>query len=166
MNHSGTQIRQWIESLRDQDRHTRTAARKHLVAAGEEVVPRVTRLLRDPVQHVRWEAAKVLLGIASPAAVPALIEALGDKDRDVAWVAGEALAGIGEPAVPELLRRLSCKPQPNQGKPDLLYRGAHQVFESLRRRMKTARFDRLLKALKAEEPEVYVPLAAEEAMRD
>src|SRR5271166_5502142 len=100
MSHSESRILELVEHLRNIDASLRTLSRQHLVAIGPDAVPAVARLLCDPLQHARWEAGKVLLGIASPAAVPALIEALGDADADVSCVAGEALGAIGEHAVP------------------------------------------------------------------
>ena len=166
MTHSVHDVNSLIECLKSTNAVSRSHARHHLLAIGHSAVPALVKLLTDPVQHVRWEAAKVLGGIADVAAVPALIDALGDSDNDVAWVAGEALGAIGERAAPALLRRLASKPQPGEPSPDRLYRGAHPVFDVLARRRADHRFDRLLKALQAEEAEIHVPLAAEAILED
>jgi HEAT repeat protein len=160
MTHSVHDINSLIDGLHSTDAASRSHARHHLVAIGRNAVSVLVKLLESPVQHVRWEAAKVLEGIADPDAVPALINALGDSDTDVAWVAGEALGAIGEEAVPALLRRLASKPQPGEQPSDRLYRGAHQVFDGLAKRRGDHRFDGLLKALQAEEAEIHVPLAS------
>ena len=98
MTHSVHDVNSLIECLKSTNAVSRSHARHHLLAIGHSTVPALVKLLTDPVQHVRWKAAKVLEGIADVAAVPALIDALGDSDNDVAWVAGEALGAIGERA--------------------------------------------------------------------
>ena len=160
MTHPVHEINSLIDGLRSADATSRSHARRQLVAMGRSAVPALVKLMEDPLQHVRWEAAKALEGIADPSAVPALINALGDSDTDVAWVAGEALGAIGEESVPALLQRLASKPQPGEQPSDRLYRGAHQFLDGLARRGGDHRFDGLLKALRAEEAEIHVPLAS------
>jgi hypothetical protein len=165
MNQFSQDIKSLIDCLRSPDATSRTRARLQLVAMGSAATPSLITLLKDPNQHVRWEGAKALGGLADPQAVPALIDALGDPDRDVSWVASEALEATGERVVPALLHRLDGGPQPGQQPPDRLYRGAHQVLERFAKRG-THRYDRMLAALQAEEAEMHVPITAEAMLEE
>lgn len=95
-----------LELLRSRDPVTRQRARQALIAAGEIATPWLMQMLSDPVDRVRWEAAKTLKGIADPKAAPALIEAMDDVNKDVRWVAAEAMIALGADAVRPLLRAL------------------------------------------------------------
>jgi HEAT repeat protein len=165
MPESAEPFQELIESLRVEDVVERAGARRYLITIGAPAVPALTVLLHDPQQHVRWEAAKVLEGIADPSAAPALVEALADQDDDVSWVAAAALAAIGARGLKPLLERLACKPHPGQPRSEALYRGAHHVLHQLSARTDDRRFDRLQESLGEESPELSVPLAAEELLR-
>jgi HEAT repeat protein len=164
MSSPAESIAELVDNLRDKDGVMRASARRHLVALGAPAVPALVELLRAPAQHVRWEAAKALEALAAPSAAPALVEALADPDSDVSWVAATALVAIGAPGVQPLLRRLAGKPAPDQPLPDAMYRGAHHVLHSLSKRTGDQRFDRLLEALGREDPELSVPVAAQELL--
>ena len=71
MTHSIHDITSLIDGLHSTDAASRSHARHQLVAIGRGNISALVKLLGSPVQHVRWEAAKVLEGIGDPAAVPA-----------------------------------------------------------------------------------------------
>ena len=149
-----------VEDLCSKDPATRTSARRYLIVRGPEAIPSLVSLLRAPEQHVRWEAAKTLEGIAHPSAVVAMVEALADPDGDVCWVAAGALVAIGESALKPLFVRLTCEPSPAQPAPDQLYQGAHHVLHRLAQQTGSCKYDELLNALSHEDPELAVPQAA------
>lgn len=71
------------------------AARQQLVDMGDAAVPQLVGALSDESTQVRWEAAKTLTEVRSPAAAPALATALRDEDGGVRWLAADALAALG-----------------------------------------------------------------------
>ena len=163
MSDPAESIAELVDGLRDKDGVMRASARWHLVALGTLAAPVLVELLRAPQQHVRWEAAKALEDIASPSAAPA---------RSRPWPTPTAMC-LGWPPprwwrsvrrACSLAARLAGKPAPNQPCPDAMYRGAHHVFHSLSKQTGDQRFDRLLEALGREDPELSVPLAAQELL--
>ncbi len=134
----------------------RREARETLVALGKPTVPLLIPLLSHQKQHVRWEAAKALHGIADPIAASALVNALDDRDGDVRWVAAEGLAALGQVALHPLLAALLERAQSSS-----LCEGAHHVCHTLAKRPRLGPILRpLLGALSESEPEVVVPPAA------
>ncbi len=114
--------------LQDSNGARRAKAREELVARGEEAVAVLLPLLTDPDKQTRWEAAKALAAVGSPAAAPAVIPLLEDKDAGVRWLAAQALVASGHVAVPLLLRRLMEPPDSQY-----LRQGALHVFRTLSR---------------------------------
>jgi HEAT repeat protein len=138
----------------------RQAARKALVEVGRPAVPPLLNALGSAQQHLRWEAAKTLTGIAHPDAADKLVDALADKDADVRWVVAEALIALGRDAVKPLLSALITAEASQR-----IYRGAHHVLHDLAQREPLRPL--LLPVLKAfdhPEPELAIPNAAEKAL--
>jgi HEAT repeat protein len=71
----------------------------HREPTPEQVVPRLTAVLKDPNPELRRTAAQALGKIARKEAVPALVEALRDSDAGVRRQAAWALGMVGEDAV-------------------------------------------------------------------
>ena len=155
-------VDQLVEDLGSKNAGARLKARAAIVRMGPAAVPPLLDALDARQQHVRWEAAKALAEIADPAAAERLVEALGDKDTDVRWVVGEALIALGHDALEPLLTILETSDLPNG-----VRQGAHHVLHDLaKRRDLGSLLTPVLKAFEEPEPDVAVPLAAAEALRD
>jgi len=115
-----------IAELKSDDGLVREKARFTLVGKGEAAVAPLMQVLTGKDKETRWEAAKALGEIASPAAVPALITAMEDEDYDVRWLAAESLIAIGRDAVVPLLEALMARSGEY-----LLRQGAHHVLDHL-----------------------------------
>jgi len=98
-----------IEALRSDDPVIRVKARSVLVAAGAAAVVPLLKRLKDPSDHVCWEAAKALGAIGDPAAANALVEALDHPNHDVRWLAAEALIALGREGLKQVLMALLTK---------------------------------------------------------
>jgi HEAT repeat protein len=159
---SGKSVDQLVADLGSKDAGKRLAARAALVQIGSAAVPALLGALDAHDQHVRWAAGKSLTAIADPSAACKLVDALDDKDTDVRWVAGEALIALGRDAVEPLLARLTQSDPPGG-----MYQGAHHVLHDLvRERPDLAPLLMpVYQALDHPEPEVAVPVAAQEALR-
>ncbi len=59
-----------VAALVHKNAAVRRRAREDLIAVGRPAVDVLFELLHDRRPHVRWEAAKVLLGIGDPRAAP------------------------------------------------------------------------------------------------
>ena len=121
----GERIADLMDRLASDDGTVRGDSRESLVSLGESAVPQLCKALKNSGQkQVRWEAAKALDAISSPASIRALVKALEDNDPDVAWIAAEALAKFGKAAWPELFRALIK----DGTKSVALRQGAHHVL--------------------------------------
>ncbi len=151
-----------VAGLASEDVNERLTARQRLVELGESAVEALTTALTHHQNHARWEAAKTLKAIASPAAIPQLIDALQDPDRNVRWVAGEALIATGrDAALVPVLTALLADPE-NTAE---LYENAHQVLHALASDDLRPLLEPVLKALKQAEPEIATPSAANAAIK-
>lgn len=149
-----------LEQLRSRDPVMRKRARESLIAAGKIATPWLLPLLSDPVDRVRWEAAKALEGIADPQAAPALIEAMDDENEDVRWVAAEAMVSLGIDALRPLLRALIRRSGSVQ-----MCASAHHALSRLALRQPCAPLlAGVLTALVRSEPALMVPPAAGRAL--
>ncbi len=149
-----------IRGISSSDPVEREASRGRLVDAGRLAVIPLLKVLQDSDDHVRWEAAKALEGIADPLTAHALVEAMDDQNGDVRWVAGEALVAIGREGVRHVLTAALTNSASLE-----FCRAAHHVFSSY---AKTASADVLkpvLEQLDGYEPGVTVPQAAYEALQ-
>lgn len=122
---TGTTLESLMGALAGKDGATRLKARKALVALGKPAVSSLMQALRKSrLDHLRWEAAKILGAIGDTRAIPPLVRALEDHDIDVAWVAAEALRKFKKAAWPPLLRALVKRGSDSA----LLRQGAHHVL--------------------------------------
>lgn len=158
---TAAKVESLIRNLKAPEATTRKAARGKLLKLGKPAVPALIRTLFDPVAHVRWEAAKVLTGIADPLASPALVRALEDKDHDVRWLAAEALAAQGRQAFEPLLSALMERPDS-----DWLREGVHHVCHDLVHHKGDPYAARMLAALNAEEPQLASPVIAYDILHE
>ncbi len=155
-----TRIDSLSADLASRDAVVRIKARETLLAMGTQSVPSLIRLLSHAKPHVRWEAAKVLSGIADPIAASALVNALDDPDSDVRWLAAEGLVALGRDGLEPLLAALleqtgSCS----------LFEGALRVCRRLARKEGLGPIlQGLLAALRRPEQETAVPAAAYAAL--
>ena len=122
-------ISKLIAALAGPDAVVRRRARAALVAAGQPATPSLIPLLSHRKQHVRWEAAKALCGIADPIAASALVNALDDRDGDVRWVAAEGLASLGRDGLQPLLAALL-----ERARSGSFCEGAHHICHTLVKR--------------------------------
>ena len=157
---SEQKVKDLMAAFDDEDIAKRQQAREALVELGSAAVPGLLAALGDPRQHVRWEAAKTLEGIADPVAADALVQALGDDDFDVRWVAAEALIALRRDALKPLMRGLTSS-RDSEG----MYKAAHHVIHHLASRGEQASLlEPLLEAFDEAEPELAVPVAADRAL--
>jgi HEAT repeat protein len=158
---SPSDIASLITELRSRGPIQRAQARRTLVEIGKASTPMLVDLLSDPVEHVRWEAAKALAGIADPEASPALIDAMDDDSADVRWVAGEAMIALGRDALRPLLLALIERCRSTQ-----FCQSAHHVLSSLNHHQSDSLLSSVLEALNSDHPPMAVPLAAEAALEN
>lgn len=95
----------FLEQIEMPDPSERIAALEALSArndAPELLLEVAVRLLADPAPGVREQAARVLVGAASPAAAAAVAPLIAHTDIGVRNLAGEVLAQMGAPAVEAL----------------------------------------------------------------
>jgi HEAT repeat protein len=144
-----------VDALKSKNAADREATRAKLIAMGHVAVIPLLHKLFDPEEHVRWEAAKVLEGIADPAAAGALAEALNDENAGVRWSAGEALIAIGWEGAKQVLVALLRKSDSTS-----LCTSAHHVLSHFAKHKSGAFLKPVLERLHGAEPAVSVPLAA------
>ena len=144
-----------VAELSKKDGAVRERARQSLVAIGAPAVTYLVEALANRNELLRWEAAKALGEIGSPAAAPALVAALEDEVFDVRWLAAEGLIALrGEGLVP-LLRALV-----ERSDSLWLREGAHHVLHDVSRGRLEDVLRPLVAALHDIEPSVEVPFAA------
>jgi HEAT repeat protein len=148
-----------VAKLKGRNPVGRTQAREDLVRVGHHATPSLVTMLKSPVQHFRWEAAKTLVGIADPRAAQALLKAMDDRDQDVRWIAAEAMIALGREAVVPLLTALI-----EQAESVEFCRSAHHVLSGLPPQQAGPVLTPVLRALETQTPALTVPLAAEAAL--
>jgi HEAT repeat protein len=158
-NGTGHDVKGLMADLANEDGLVRVRARKALVAIGEPAVGDLVKALQDRQEWVRWEAAKTLSQIGSPAATQALIDALEDKMFDVRWISAEGLIAIGRDAVPPLLHRLLERADSYR-----IREGVHHVLHEIEDRDVKEIVGPVISALENYAPTVEVPLTAEKAL--
>jgi len=144
-----------IDALRSKNAAEREQARERLILLGHAAVIPLLHSLKDHDEHVRWEAAKALAGIADPAAAEALAETLDDESAGVRWTAGEALIVIGWEGAKQVLVSLLRKSDSTS-----LCTAAHHVLSHFARHKSGEFLKPVLERLQGVEPAVSVPLAA------
>ncbi len=152
-------IQLWVGALASRKWVERHDARTHLAKVGDLAVAPVASLLDDPREHVRWEAAKTLSDMVSPAAAPVLVRALSDESFGVRWVAAEGLVRLGRDALEPLFEALMLKPRSVY-----LRVGAHHVLIAARRWGDADLVEPVIAALGSFSPRVELPLVARDAL--
>lgn len=151
-----------IQQLASNDPDQRIKARERLAEIGLSAVPGLLSALDDSLQHVRWEAAKTLEAIADPSSISKLVDTLGDDDLEVRWVAGEALVAIGGECVEAI-----CDGLIRTRDSEDFYKAAHHVLHELAKKPKRqALLSPLVEAFNTSEPQIAVPVAAEELLEE
>ncbi len=145
-----------IAALSDKNGLARQRARWALVDMGEPAVAPLIQALADRRERVRWQAAKALSKICSPAAGPALVRALEDKSFGVRWLAAEGLIALRHEGLFPLLQALV-----DHSDSGWLREGAHHVLHTLAEEGLHAEVAPILAALEDIEPAVECPGAAE-----
>jgi HEAT repeat protein len=150
-----------VTDLGSKDGLVRVRARLSLVAIGAQAVGPLVKALATKKQWIRWEAAKALGQIGSPAAAKALVRALEDEMFDIRWLAAEGLVVMGREALVPLLHALV-----ERSDSEWLREGAHHVLHDLARGRPDLRdiLQPVLAALEDIEPSLEVPVAAEIAL--
>jgi len=152
-------IESLVTDLSSEDGVVRIKARRRLVAYKSRSVAPLIKALSNKSNYVRWEAAKALSQIGSPASIQALLRALEDNMFDVRWLAAEGLIRIGQKAVVPMLKKLV-----KHSDSYWLREGIHHVMHD----MNKGKFKEVLKpvlvALESYEPSLTVPLAARVAL--
>lgn len=148
-----------ISALKSKNAAERERARGQLIALGHAALIPLLHCLSDENEHVRWEAAKALEGIADPAAADALAEALNDESAGVRWIAGEALIAIGWEGVKQVLVVLLRRSDSTA-----LCTSAHHVLSHFAKHRSGEYLKPVLERLEGVEPAVSVPLAALSAL--
>jgi len=154
-----TRVEALIEDLANQDVSAREKARAEMLKAGGEAVDPLSRAMGDPRPEVRWEVARVLAELQSPAALLALVAALEDEDGSVRWVAADGLISLGRDALRPVLEGLL-----DRSGSRLFREGAHRV---LRHQISGEMHEvaaPVLAALEHSGAEAAVPLAAEDGL--
>lgn len=123
---------------------------------GVAAVP-VADLLRTGDDMARWEAARTLVSIATPAVAPALAAALNDSEPGVRWFASVALQKLGPEGTMATLRELGR----HLGS-GWMQEGAHRVL----RRSRDPRVIPVREALEQTFPAEAVPAPLLAALRE
>jgi len=148
-------IKSLIADLASEDGVLRVKARRHLVAYKARSVAPLIKALSNKRDYVRWEAAKALSQIGSPASIQALLRALEDNMFDVRWLAAEGLIRIGPKAVVPLLEELV-----KHSDSYWLREGIHHVLHDMNKGKLRKILRPVLVALESNEPSLTAPLAA------
>jgi len=154
-----SRIERLVADLASEDGMTRVLAREALVLTGEPAVGRLVKALQDKREWMRWEAAKTLSKIGSPAAARALIDALEDRMFDVRWLSAEGLIAVGRDALAPLLHALLARAD------SVWFReGVHHVLHGIDDRSAKKIIAPVIAALESANPSIEVPLATEAAL--
>lgn len=149
-------VETYILDLGSQNSVTRMKARHALIHLGNAAVPSLIVALRSRNELARWEAAKALEEVRSPAAAQALIQALQDSDPGVRWLAGDALIALHQDAIEPILQGLK-----DHFDSIWLREGALHVLHGLQKKnLLSKSLLRVMVALSGPEPEVVVPWEA------
>ncbi len=148
-----------ISDLADKSVTVRRKARLALEEIGPPAADSLVRALNNPLDRVRWEAAKALSNIADPRSAPALIARLEDKSVSIRWLAAEGLIAVGLPSLRPLLMALIDHADSVE-----LREGAHHVLHDLLPQQSFRWIAPLLQAFEGPAPALRVPLAARDLL--
>lgn len=149
-----------VLDLSSEDSDIREKARHTLSRMGEGAIAELRNYIHSEHHIQRWEVAKTLGEIGSPAVIPLLMEILEDPFSSIRWLAAEGLVRVGAPAIRPILEALIENPDSV-----LLRNGAHHVFKELVKNEQAARLQPLLTALDAPGPAAQVPVLADTLLR-
>jgi HEAT repeat protein len=135
---SGSTIDALVAGLTSGNWMKRHDARVALEHIGGSVAEPVAELLRTGDDLARWEAARTLVAIGTPAVAPTLADALDDEEPGVRWFASEALRRLGPTGTIATLRELG-----RHISSGWMHEGAHRVL----RRSHDPRVEPVLRAL-------------------
>ncbi len=151
-----------INELNSYDGMKRQKTRKMLVSFGTTATPFLLKALTYPVELIRWEAAKALGEIKDPDAAEALVRALQDESINVRWTSMDSLIELGQDAICPLFEALREKFESVW-----LREGAHHILHVLMDRDQlTPSQIKVFEALESVEPDVQVPWAVDQAMKE
>jgi HEAT repeat protein len=153
-------IKTLIGDLISQDDLVRVKARKQLVAYRSRSVAPLVNELSSKNGQMRWEAAKALSQIGSPASTDALIKALEDPIFDVRWLAAAGLTKIGRKTIVPILEALEARPDSRW-----LLDGIHHILHDMNKGNLSALLKPVMAAMEGPEPSLEVPLKAREALK-
>ena len=154
-----TMIKSLIADLASKDGIVRVKARRTLVGYKSNAVPLLIKTLSDKNDWVRWEGAKALSQIGSPASVQALLEALTDKSFEVRWLAAEGLIRIGRRSIIPSLKALV-----KSSDSFWLREGVYHVLHDVKKGNQAKILQPVLAALEGSESSMVAPLAAKIAL--
>jgi HEAT repeat protein len=152
-------VQSLVTDLASDDGMVRIKARRRLVAYKSRSVAPLIKALSNKSDYVRWEAAKALSQIGSPASIQALLRALEDNMFDVRWLAAEGLIRMGQKAVVPMLKKLV-----KHSDSYWLREGVHHVMHDMNQGELRKVLRPVLVALESNEPSLTVPLAARAAL--
>jgi len=136
-------------------------ARQQLIDIGDAAVPQLVHALSDQSTQVRWEAAKTLTDLRSPAAAPALAATLRDDDGGVRWLAADALAALGRDGLRPTLDTLVAHSQS-----PVVREGVHHVLATVAKDKQLAPvLNPIIAGLDGQAPQVACLEPAEAALR-
>ena len=104
-------IESLVSVLSSNDETLRQSVRWSLVNIGEDCIPALSDLLSHGNRHARWEAAKTLGEIGTPAAASALVNGLDDEVFDIRWLAANGLIALGISGLAPMLLALIDNPE-------------------------------------------------------
>jgi hypothetical protein len=105
--HQNIDVNQLIQDLASKDLKTHESAHIELLVSRDEAVPALIQTLDSKDWQLRWEAAKTLAEMRSPALAPIFVKNLENKDPDIRWLSAEGLIALGNEALVPLLEVLS-----------------------------------------------------------
>jgi HEAT repeat protein len=153
-------IPELIAALNSGHWRERQEAHDQLAALGPAAEPALVEAVHSPEDQVRWEALKILSGLADPSLAPVFVATLRtDRNEGNRWVATHALTHLGHVAIRPLLQELV-----QHSDSAFLRTGAHHVLRALRKLGYAELLDPVLEALEHFDPMVRVPLAAHRAL--
>ena len=160
-NSDPNDISQLVSDLQSKDGVLRQKARHRLEQIGEPAVAAIASLHNSQQQIARWECAKTLAAIASPASTDTLINLLEDDDTGTAWDAAIGLIAIGKPAAKPVLQAIIDRAK-NHG----IIVGAHHVMHEMSSTVWGAPLRPVYDALDSSTPGVDGPVKAYEALKE
>jgi HEAT repeat protein len=155
-------IQDLITTLQSPEGFIRQEARTQLVEIGFPAVPALLEALQQFTGWGRWEVAKALSEIQAPQSAPILVAVLEDENSSIRWLAVNGLIGIGRAALPPLLEALT-----QRAGSICLRESAHHVLHGMRDNGLLRKPElEVYRALRDSAPDVEVPWAAEEALKE